>query len=1259
MSKLKSEISYQVGEVYEFTVGTLHYDFCELIDSTGFRVYLKHTHGLNLSKGQKVRCKVTANYQARPKIELVDQDALSATKSRVTEEAVSAIITGIAKDWDCSSFTQLLLMNEVEDRSFESECRQWIATLSHTSADLQQVRADCTAFMEESDFLSLCAPGERDKYEHRLTVIIDFLGSYLQARQLIDEGKAAAFVDQLLDKLDKTGYIYHPEANFHVLSALFLLDKSLIEDNISRLFDIIRHWSIDIWDKEPFKDALLKTLELYVEKNIWRVDREGDNGRLVRNQIQALSIILLLADNKDNHITALPDERINLARLCVLSTYIDNFNNKELLGVAINSLVSDRYYRPAYGLADTAGDLVPFALKRCPAAATAWPVFNTSCYIDGTMRLVVSPEGLIVKSDDPKAKPVIPTQLGLWGKLQVYADRRDMPSLSGDITVKDSKRLWEAIEHDLIVAEASQQQATKTAAAHQQPAVKAIHSVGDTVTVNVVSVDEGTEGDNKAWCVIEGEQAVCGYVYGRDIVAYIHHVSLWMFQTPNGRPLALEAVIQEEDPDGMFHLSMLEPVKNFVCGRYNPGDTVICSLGVPRRAGASKNPFPAITPDGTSVSLTGSYAEPLGRGDLVRATYMGKAEGTFHVLCSLKDRYDGMKFEPARAFHNLMLNYAFEDEAPDDAPTAVDQPHESAMSSADFDTTDRILDASYVKEIIRILDRMAIIDADYVRSYNYIAYARLLCLMIGWGARADYYRGRKQLVEMLYDFAVNDTVDTSQLDRLQTENSKLFAVGTPLHEKFEQLRIISFMGNQAHDDDLMRLRATTQGINREMASLAMAYNILRENNMLPQANDILNHVKNELRLGGYESNLKVYGGGIESQTVEFKTSVVYPPDNNSYPDMNRQMKTILTVIAAFLNTDGGTLYIGANDSGAGVGVYDDLCYSEFNGNKDKYQRMVLDTIAITWGNNVASFVNADWDHDGTSGKDVLVVRVEPYERGVELDGEWFYRNGAGNRRLTKTEFEEYNERRRERMHAAPAATAAPVAATPATEEAPQTSQFALPDVFATQQPEPEATDKIKTSISRKNVLVDYAEGFRPYEACFKFLPHGKFCRLDSYDYDDTSLLTLPVYEEDVRDRYLVLGYEDGTVGKVPVRELMKSENRKEYTRYTGSPLLFAAIASDDDGLVSLTRESKTGERVMVRVDHLSGVDKCRLPDKGGRFYNEGIAQCSLAYEIAPATELPHVKSILDRDVRTLGLPLATSSADIKTWLEKWGINVNA
>ncbi len=1276
MTRQTDPIAYKVGGTYEFTVHTLHDNLCDLIDDAGLHVYLKHTAGLHITKGQKLRCCITAMGQNRPKVELDKAEYLAVSNSRVNVKTVNERLDEVRGNWDGAGFATLLLMDEVEDLTYGATCRHWITLCMNSGRDLKDIYRAVVAFMEDTDFLSLCTPTERDTYQQRLIETVEALSASARTQALLADGTAAQFVERLLDRLEKSGYVYHPESNFRVLACLFVADPTLATDYAGRLFEVVRRWPLDIWQKTPFAEALPNILKIYIDENIELVGRSNDNIRLVRNLVQALSILLLLADEATDRHTA-------LARLCVIASYVDKFNNNGLLNAAAGSLLGNGLANFSYSLADTSADHMTYLLKCTQDATTEkWPVGTASCYLNGARRLRIDADGITIESDCARARNVV-DHINLWGNLQVTADRRSMPSLSGDITVADSKRLWEAIEHELFVPDQTSAHANGI---HSKDAktetAKSLHSVKDKVVIWVKRVVSNAGDDNIAYCCFEGEQKESGYIYLHDIIGYVRNASVRTFQDDYGKPLLLEAVIAGEEYGGYYRFSMRETLKNYVTSDVKPGDTVICSLGLDRKAG-TKGYTPGIALTGGSVSLVGDFPEDLQRGELVSATYISVADGSFHMQCSINGRAEGEKADPLHLFHKLLCEYAFVDAAPaDDEPQAnTDEPQ---ANTDDLGADVNLLDAAYVRELVRILDRMAAICDDYVKSYNYIAYARVLCRMLPDGeARADYYRGRKQLIEMLYDFAKNDKVDTTKLDQLQNGDGTLFGNDNPMREKLQQLRIISYLGYQSHDEELQHLRSTTQGLTRDMASLAMAYNILRENNMTPQANDVLNRIKNTLKLNGYESNLKTYGGGIESQTVEFKTSIIYPPENGSFPDPERQKHTILKVIAAFLNTDGGTLYIGVNDSGAGVGVYNDLCYQDFNGDRDKYQRAVLDSVALQWDNSVASYVTAQWDSDVENGKDVLIVSVSPYAAGVQLGNEWVYRNGSGNRHLTKDEFADYNVRRQARLNSA---TPAPVSAAGGSEWAPRPddsgngapaneSTDGVQTVSSEQRPEdtdhttnktdgngkpkdegkPKDDDKPKddgkprvaTSRRRDNVLLDYEPKFVPFEGCFKFTDDGKFSKITDYDYDTTTELTLPYYDEDLRDSYLVLGYDDCTIGKVPMRELTQFADYNSYQRYNGARLLFAAIATNDDGLVSVARENRNGGRVMVRVDTISNIEEGRLASRGDRLVNEGIAECALGYEIMSAADLDKARSVLDRDARSLGLPVATLTGDLK------------
>ena len=71
--------------------------------------------------------------------------------------------------------------------------------------------------------------------------------------------------------------------------------------------------------------------------------------------------------------------------------------------------------------------------------------------------------------------------------------------------------------------------------------------------------------------------------------------------------------------------------------------------------------------------------------------------------------------------------------------------------------------------------------------------------------------------------------------------------------------------------------------------------------------------------------------GIESGTLEFKSSFVYPSNNNMQPNETVQELNVFRGVCAFLNsTTGGTLYIGVNDQGYVVGIDNDMKYLRFN-----------------------------------------------------------------------------------------------------------------------------------------------------------------------------------------------------------------------------------------------------------------------------------------------------------------------------------------
>ena len=107
--------------------------------------------------------------------------------------------------------------------------------------------------------------------------------------------------------------------------------------------------------------------------------------------------------------------------------------------------------------------------------------------------------------------------------------------------------------------------------------------------------------------------------------------------------------------------------------------------------------------------------------------------------------------------------------------------------------------------------------------------------------------------------------------------------------------------------------------------------------------------------------------GDESDTVEFKQSLVYSPETNSV-DVDAQVFNIMRSIAGFMNNIGGTLYIGVKDDGKTInGIENDLPelnggtngYNNYTPNWDGWNRKLIDSIRRYLGVFAASLVIVD------------------------------------------------------------------------------------------------------------------------------------------------------------------------------------------------------------------------------------------------------------------------------------------------------------
>ena len=143
--------------------------------------------------------------------------------------------------------------------------------------------------------------------------------------------------------------------------------------------------------------------------------------------------------------------------------------------------------------------------------------------------------------------------------------------------------------------------------------------------------------------------------------------------------------------------------------------------------------------------------------------------------------------------------------------------------------------------------------------------------------------------------------------------------------------------------------------------------------------------------------------GDESETLELKTSIVFPPNSGGQPDIAKQCKNILRELTAFMNAEGGDLYIGVHDSTHAVtGIEKDYPYLNddpndywiYPKNRDGYQgkiRGLLERCSQGLANNYIGF-----EFKTAGNHEYCIIHVKKACRPIWLNGNELYQR-IGNR----------------------------------------------------------------------------------------------------------------------------------------------------------------------------------------------------------------------------------------------------------------------
>lgn len=143
----------------------------------------------------------------------------------------------------------------------------------------------------------------------------------------------------------------------------------------------------------------------------------------------------------------------------------------------------------------------------------------------------------------------------------------------------------------------------------------------------------------------------------------------------------------------------------------------------------------------------------------------------------------------------------------------------------------------------------------------------------------------------------------------------------------------------------------------------------------------------------------------ESATLEFKSTLQWDVLQDRVSKDLRY--SVLRTIAAFLNTNGGTLLIGVEDDGKVFGLYKDL--KTLHRSKDRFEQLLTSLIGEYIGLEYANFIK--FRFETVEGKNICVVEIDKAQEPAFLKGsqgkEFHVRMGNTTRMLDAEETVRY------------------------------------------------------------------------------------------------------------------------------------------------------------------------------------------------------------------------------------------------------------
>ena len=312
-----------------------------------------------------------------------------------------------------------------------------------------------------------------------------------------------------------------------------------------------------------------------------------------------------------------------------------------------------------------------------------------------------------------------------------------------------------------------------------------------------------------------------------------------------------------------------------------------------------------------------------------------------------------------------------------------------------------VLDPCLAKGLVRLLYAWQRTVGQASERFRILCVCRILSQMTGDSTGEEYAQLSCAYLKNLVAFATGDMARVKAL-----RPSALLSEVGPVVLRSDITRLLQAYGVDADADYLSGIihDGTAHPVLVRLAKLIQSCN--RIDDVYPAIKTVIKREITKFLAVETEDNTDFEEAvgpnlGVENSRQEFKTSFFFAPAD---AHERNQEKTIFRSLCSFLNTqDGGTLYLGVNDSGGINGLANDLEHLQkkvagrYSG-IDGYIRYITDRAKAWFDLDVRIHFKMESIYDGR----VVAISVEPYRHGVvEFDGIPYIRNNSESVRMSQ------------------------------------------------------------------------------------------------------------------------------------------------------------------------------------------------------------------------------------------------------------------